>query len=113
MVVVAGSADRLLPSTKEAERLKGLIPGCRTMVLEGHGHAPLFDMRVDISDIIAGDPALEGVDFPEGGGDEPEVLLFELDYPRYACGKSPARVYRRDISADSAWTTRRFARSVD
>ncbi|CAM9570420.1 unnamed protein product [Hapterophycus canaliculatus] len=69
VVVLAGSADRLLPSTKEAERLKSLIPGCRTMVLEGHGHAPLFDGRVDMSKIITGDPALEGVVFPEGGGD--------------------------------------------
>lgn len=66
MVVVAGSADRLLPSVDEAERLKNLIPGCRSMVLEGHGHAPLFDGRVDMSEIIAGDPALEGVVFPEG-----------------------------------------------
>ncbi|CAN0523861.1 unnamed protein product, partial [Ectocarpus sp. 8 AP-2014] len=62
VVVVAGSADRLLPSVNEAERLKNLIPGCRSMVLEGHGHAPLFDGRVDMSEIIAGDPALEGVD---------------------------------------------------
>ncbi|CAM9623563.1 unnamed protein product [Ectocarpus fasciculatus] len=74
VVVVAGSADRLLPSVDEAERLKNLIPGCRSMVLEGHGHAPLFDGRVDMSEIIAGDPALEGVVFPEGdaehNGDE-------------------------------------------
>ncbi|CAM9762041.1 unnamed protein product [Ectocarpus sp. 4 AP-2014] len=77
VVVVAGSADRLLPSVKEAERLKSLIPGCRSMVLEGHGHAPLFDGRVDMSQIIAGDSALEGVVFPEGdteqhSGDEEE-----------------------------------------
>lgn len=64
VLVIAGSADRLLPSPAEAERLKGIIPGCRTMVLEGHGHAPLFDARVDISEIIATDPALEGVSFP-------------------------------------------------
>ncbi|CAM9128034.1 unnamed protein product [Scytosiphon promiscuus] len=70
VVVIAGSADRLLPSSQEAERLKGRIPGCRTMLLEGHGHAPLFDGRVDMSEIIAGDPALEGVVFPQGGGDD-------------------------------------------
>ncbi|CAN0422290.1 unnamed protein product [Pylaiella littoralis] len=69
VVVIAGSADRLLPSSNEAERLKNLIPGCRSMVLEGHGHAPLFDGRADISEIITGDPALEGVVFPETGGD--------------------------------------------
>lgn len=49
---------------EEAERLENLIPGCRRMVLEGHGHAPLFDGRVDISEIIKSDPALEGVNFP-------------------------------------------------
>ena len=67
MLVIAGSADRLLPSVDEAERLKKLIPGCRSMVLDGHGHAPLFDGRVDMSEIIAEDPALEGVVFPERG----------------------------------------------
>lgn len=77
VLVIAGSADRLLPSPEEAERLKGLIPGCRTMVLEGHGHAPLFDGRVDMSEIIAGDPAMECVVFPEAVGDDtPEVRLF-------------------------------------
>lgn len=75
MVVIAGSADRLLPSTEEAERLKKLIPGCRSMVLEGHGHAPLFDGRVDMSEIITKDPALEGVAFPEGGGGEVRVRV--------------------------------------
>lgn len=83
VLVIAGSADRLLPSSDEAERLKKLIPGCRSMVLEGHGHAPLFDGRVDISEIIAGDPALEGVVFPEGGGvaDEESAVsvLGEID----------------------------------
>eukprot|EP00752_Nemacystus_decipiens_P012922 g11436.t1 len=69
VLVIAGSADRLLPSVDEAERLTNLIPGCRSMVLQGHGHAPLFDGRVDMSEIITGDPALEGVVFPEGGAD--------------------------------------------
>lgn len=68
VLVIAGSADRLLPSSEEAERLKNLIPGCRSMVLEGHGHAPLFGGRVDISEIIAEDPALDGVFFPEVEG---------------------------------------------
>lgn len=75
MLVIAGSADRLLPSVDEAERLKNLIPGCRSMVLQGHGHAPLFDGRVDMSEIITGDPALEGIVFPEGGGDEVRVRV--------------------------------------
>lgn len=74
VVAIAGSADRLLPSVDEVERLKNLIPGCRSMVLQDHGHAPLFDGRVDMSEIITGDPTLEGVEFPEGGGDE--VRLF-------------------------------------
>lgn len=64
MTVIAGSADRLLPSLEEAARLEKIIPGCRRIVLEGHGHAPLFDGRVDISEIIQSDPALEGVSFP-------------------------------------------------
>lgn len=62
--MIAGSADRLLPSLEEAARLEKIIPGCRQIVLEGHGHAPLFDGRVDISEIIKSDPALEGVSFP-------------------------------------------------
>ncbi|CAM9985695.1 unnamed protein product, partial [Laminaria digitata] len=77
VTVIAGSADRLLPSVEEAARLEKLIPGCRRMVLEGHGHAPLFDGRVDISEIIKSDPALKGVSFPtevtdgakKGGGE--------------------------------------------
>lgn len=69
VLVIAGSADRLLPSTDEADRLKQLIPGSRSMVLQGNGHAPLFDGRVDMSEIITGDPALEGVTFPEDGGE--------------------------------------------
>lgn len=62
VVIIAGSADRLLPSPEEAARLKKIIPGCRTMLLEGHGHAPLFDGRVDLSEIIASDPAMKGVE---------------------------------------------------
>ena len=49
---------------EEAKRLERLIPGCRRMVLPGHGHAPLFDGRVDISEIIKSDPALGDVSFP-------------------------------------------------
>lgn len=60
VTVIAGSADRLLPSPEEAKRLKNIIPGCRMMILEGHGHAPLFDGRVDLSEIIASDPAMAG-----------------------------------------------------
>jgi len=70
VLVIAGSADRLLPSVDEAERLKNLIPGSRSMVLQGHGHAPLFDGRVDMSEIITGDPALRDIVFPEGGGSQ-------------------------------------------
>lgn len=75
MLIIAGSADRLLPSVDEAERLQSLIPGSRSMILQGHGHAPLFDGRIDMSEIITGDPALEGVVFPEGGGDGAEVRV--------------------------------------
>ena len=69
MTVIAGSADRLLPSVEETARLEKLIPGCRRIVLEGHGHAPLFDGRVDISEIMKSDPALEGVSFPTAPAD--------------------------------------------
>ena len=69
MTVIAGSADRLLPSVEEAARLEKLIPGCRQILLEGHGHAPLFDGRVDISEMIKADPALVGVSFPTVAAD--------------------------------------------
>ncbi|CAM9923584.1 unnamed protein product [Sphacelaria rigidula] len=80
VVIIAGSADRLLPSPEEAARLKKIIPGCRTMLLEGHGHAPLFDGRVDLSEIIASDPAMKDVKMPEkvmGGAKEEEGRSLE------------------------------------
>lgn len=71
VTVVAGAADRLLPSPEEAKRLAKLIPCCRTRILEGCGHAPLFDTRtVRLSEIIASDPAMEGVVLPQGRQDE-------------------------------------------
>lgn len=68
MTVIAGSADRLLPSPDEAKRLQKIIPGSRTILLEGHGHAPLFDGRVDLSKLIVSDPAMEG---------EPLIIKFD------------------------------------
>ncbi|CAM9671076.1 unnamed protein product [Ascophyllum nodosum] len=61
VTVIVGSDDRLLPSVQEARRLEALIPGCRTVILEGRGHAPFYSGPGDLSEIIATDPALEGV----------------------------------------------------
>lgn len=69
MTIIAGSADRLLPSAEESDRLKNIIRGSRRIILEGHGHAPLFDGRVNLAEIIADDPALEGVSFLEAKAD--------------------------------------------
>lgn len=64
MTVIAGSDDRLLPSVQEARRLEALIPNCRTVVLKGRGHAPFYGNRdSNLSEIIAADPALEGITF--------------------------------------------------
>lgn len=65
MTVIAGSDDRLLPSVQEARRLEALIQNCRTVVLEGRGHAPFYGNRdSNLSEIITADPALEGISFP-------------------------------------------------
>lgn len=74
------------------------------MVLDGHGHAPLFDGRVDISEIIAADPALEGVAFPQpgledetngavsggGGGGHAVGCVLGLNVPPAGCRKLKA-----------------------
>lgn len=65
VTVIAGSDDRLLPSVQEARRLEALIPNCRTVVVNGRGHAPFYGNRdSNLSEIIAADPALEGIPFP-------------------------------------------------
>ncbi|CAM9840074.1 unnamed protein product, partial [Phaeothamnion confervicola] len=57
-LVVAGSADRLLPSRAEAERLAKLLKNCETMVVEGRGHVPLFDGAFQLAKTVEKHPAV-------------------------------------------------------
>ena len=52
-LVVAGTADALLLSEKEASRLTGRIPTCDVHLVEGAGHAGTLDQRVDLPGVIS------------------------------------------------------------
>ena len=53
VTILAGTADRLLPSVKEAKYLASVIPDAEVIILKGHGHAAVFDNRISLLKIIA------------------------------------------------------------
>lgn len=58
VTVLAGTADRLLPSVQEARRIQNILGAdqCRVVEMIGHGHAPLFDSRLSLRDIVLDSP---------------------------------------------------------
>eukprot|EP00747_Dinoflagellata_sp_TGD_P102953 gnl/TRDRNA2_/TRDRNA2_168806_c0_seq2.p1 gnl/TRDRNA2_/TRDRNA2_168806_c0~~gnl/TRDRNA2_/TRDRNA2_168806_c0_seq2.p1 ORF type:complete len:451 (-),score=72.95 gnl/TRDRNA2_/TRDRNA2_168806_c0_seq2:192-1544(-) len=51
-LVIAGTADLVLPSQEEALRLKNEVPHCTVRLVEGAGHIGVLDARTDLLGII-------------------------------------------------------------
>ena len=51
-LIIAGGADSLLPSVKEAEKLVSLLPDARMTILPQSGHACLLETEVDLYQIL-------------------------------------------------------------
>ncbi|MBD2577213.1 alpha/beta hydrolase [Oscillatoria sp. FACHB-1406] len=52
VVLIAGAADRLLPSVQEAKRLAGLFPDARICILPDSGHACLLEKEIKLDRIL-------------------------------------------------------------
>jgi pimeloyl-ACP methyl ester carboxylesterase len=52
VLVIAGGADRLLPSDLEAERLVNLLPNAKKVVLPESGHTCLLEINVNLFEIL-------------------------------------------------------------
>lgn len=59
--IIAGAADRLLPSQAEAERLVSQLPDARMTVLPYSGHACLLEMEVNLYQILQQEAFLEPI----------------------------------------------------
>ena len=54
VLVIAGEADGILPSTAEAERLVSHLPNAQKILLPKSGHACLLEREVKLEEIIRG-----------------------------------------------------------
>ncbi len=52
-LILAGAADRLLPSVEEARRLVALLPHAKMTILPHSGHACLLESQLDLYEILA------------------------------------------------------------
>jgi pimeloyl-ACP methyl ester carboxylesterase len=59
VLLIAGAADRLLPSVKEVKRLAQYFPKARVRILPQSGHACLLEEDVNLYDILRQENALE------------------------------------------------------
>lgn len=59
VLLVAGAADRLLPSVSEAKRLVKLLPDAKMVVLRHSGHTCLLEMDVNLFEIMKSENFLE------------------------------------------------------
>lgn len=59
VLVIAGGADRLLPSVLEAERLVNCLPNAERVVLPQSGHACLMEIDVNLFEIMKNHNFLE------------------------------------------------------
>ena len=51
-LIIAGAADGLLPSVKEAQKLKALLPNAKSIVLPQSGHACLLETGINLYQIL-------------------------------------------------------------
>lgn len=59
VLILAGAADKLLPSVREAERLVNLLPDAKMLVLRHSGHTCLLETDVNLFEIIKSQNFLE------------------------------------------------------
>lgn len=59
VLIIAGAADKLLPSVREAERLVNLLPDAHMVVLRHSGHTCLLETDVNLFEIIKSQNFLE------------------------------------------------------
>jgi|SRR5919199_1452376 pimeloyl-ACP methyl ester carboxylesterase len=59
VLVIAGAADRLLPSVQEAERLVNCLPDAKMVILPNSGHVCLLETDVCLFDIMKEQKFLE------------------------------------------------------
>jgi len=59
ILLLAGTADKLLPSVKEAERLVTLLPNAKMVLLPHSGHTCLLETDVNLLDILKSQNFLE------------------------------------------------------
>ncbi len=59
VLVIAGGADRLLPSVHEAERLLNYLPNAKVVVLPDSGHTCLLETDVNLLKIMKDQSFLE------------------------------------------------------
>lgn len=52
VLILAGEADRLLPSVREAKHLANVIPNSEIVLLPDSGHACLLEKEIDLNQII-------------------------------------------------------------
>ncbi|KAG5189677.1 alpha/beta-hydrolase [Tribonema minus] len=103
VTVIAGTADRLLPSAAEAQRLSGIIPDCSVVELRGHGHAALFDTRASLYSIVNSKLTPSQLRSTEAdvtsGNMKPGVSEFKLpDANTVALARRAVGVLRRGVS---------------
>lgn len=53
ILLLAGTADKLLPSVAEAERLSRLFPNAKKVILPESGHACLIEKEIKLYDLLA------------------------------------------------------------
>ncbi|MEM8809572.1 MAG: alpha/beta hydrolase [Cyanobacteria bacterium P01_G01_bin.38] len=53
-LLIAGDADRLLPSVTESQRLAQQLPNAQTLTLPGSGHACLIETQVNLYGLMQG-----------------------------------------------------------
>jgi hypothetical protein len=51
-LVLAAENDIMIPSAQEAEKLKKLLPVCRSRVLQARGHAVLQEAGIDLMQLL-------------------------------------------------------------
>ncbi len=59
VLAIAGTADRLLPSVAEVERLANILPNAKKVILPESGHACLLETEVDLYKILTSQNFIE------------------------------------------------------
>lgn len=78
ILIIAGAADKLLPSVQEAERLTKLLPDAKMVVLRHSGHTCLLESDVNLLEIIKSQNFLEADvrELASANSDEQSVKTF-------------------------------------